>query len=340
MKIVKRIAIVLAILIGIYLIIGLFSPSKAHIERTTFIGVSSQVAFGEINDLTHWKNWSYWDNIDPTMKSSFEGPQSGVGAKHLWESTNDSVGKGTLTITKSEPGKFVETELAFEGMGTSLGGWTIRDTSGGVVVTTYMDIEMPFYAAPMMLFANMDKMLGGDFEKSLAGLKKHCESLTAGTSVAEIQIEATVMPAMKLMTITDSCSEKEISMRLGMLYGEIGAEMQKQGMKQSGAPFGIYHHVTMNDSVTYFRFEAGVPVDKAGTSNGRVKYSDSPGGNAVKGIHLGPYELTPASHEQILKWITNNGKTVAGSPWEVYVTDPGTEPDASKWITEIYYPVQ
>ena len=29
-----------------------------------------------------------------------------------------------------------------------------------------------------------------------------------------------------------------------------------------------------------------------------------------------------------------------GPSWEVYVTDPGAEPDTSKWQTDIYFPVE
>jgi AraC family transcriptional regulator len=29
-----------------------------------------------------------------------------------------------------------------------------------------------------------------------------------------------------------------------------------------------------------------------------------------------------------------------GDPWEVYVTDPGDEPDPSKWQTELVYPIE
>jgi len=33
------------------------------------------------------------------------------------------------------------------------------------------------------------------------------------------------------------------------------------------------------------------------------------------------------------------GLTQTGGPWEVYATDPGAEPDTSKWLTEIWFPV-
>jgi effector-binding domain-containing protein len=42
----------------------------------------------------------------------------------------------------------------------------------------------------------------------------------------------------------------------------------------------------------------------------------------------------------IQAWLEENARCVAGSPWEVYATDPGAEPDVSKWVTEVYYPLE
>ena len=39
------------------------------------------------------------------------------------------------------------------------------------------------------------------------------------------------------------------------------------------------------------------------------------------------------------EWIVREGLEPAGVPWEVYVTDPGAEPDPSKWRTDLYFPV-
>jgi AraC family transcriptional regulator len=36
----------------------------------------------------------------------------------------------------------------------------------------------------------------------------------------------------------------------------------------------------------------------------------------------------------------SQGLEPAGAPWEVYVTDPGAEPDPSKWRTDIFFPVR
>lgn len=342
MKIVKRIALVLGILVGIWLILALIAPAECHVERTTVINAPAATVYEQVNSFRNWKTWSYWDNIDKqTMNDSFAGPEAGVGATHYWNSPNDSVGKGHLTITKSEPNSFVETELFFDGMGSSFGGWKIKDTVGGVKVTTYMDMKSPFMMRPMMLFMNMDKMLGGDFEKSLAGLKQASEAAANAAPTSNVRIEATTVEPMKIMSVLDSCTSANISQKLGELYGEVGVALKKQNLNQAGAPFAVYHKVTTNpDGSMHFVIQAGIPVDKAGKTDGRVKYWETPAGNVVKAWHYGSYESTAQTHELMHNWITKNGKTIDGAPWEVYVTDPGNEPDQSKWLTEIYYPVK
>lgn len=341
MKILKGIGITVVLLVAVYLILALFGPSSMHVERSIMIDASSETVFNEINSLKQWKSWSYWDNIDPNMKSTYEGPESGVGAKHIWTSEHDSVGNGSLTVKTSQPNTLVECDLAFEGMGTSTSGWHLKDTAGGVLVTATMDGETPFLFRPMMLFMNMDEMLGKDFEATLAGLKKHCESLPSPEMTAEYVMENAMTPAWKLLTIQDSATSETISQKLGELYGEIMGEMAKQKLTQAGAPVAIYDNVAYNpDGSMKFWFKAGIPVDKAGKNSGRVMYWENTPGNAVKCNYYGDYAKTDECHEAIDKYITDHGKTINGGVWEVYVTDPMVEKDTAKWLTEIYYPVQ
>jgi effector-binding domain-containing protein len=60
----------------------------------------------------------------------------------------------------------------------------------------------------------------------------------------------------------------------------------------------------------------------------------------VRLTHVGPYETLSTAHETLHKWIGENKREASGRPWEVYVTDPGSEPDNTKWVTEVYYPLK
>ena len=43
---------------------------------------------------------------------------------------------------------------------------------------------------------------------------------------------------------------------------------------------------------------------------------------------------------RLLGWVGKNGLTPRGGTWEVYWTDPGLEPDAAKWRTQLFVPVR
>jgi effector-binding domain-containing protein len=331
MKILKKIAIVLAVLFGLFIIISLFLPSNVRVERSTMINVPSSVAFEQVNNFHHWPHWSYWDNIDPNMKSTYEGPESGVGARHFWESDNKDVGHGNITIVKSTPSSEILTDLEFEGMGTSHGGWMFRDTTGGCIATTYMEMDMGFFGRVFGLM--MDGMLGKDFEKTLAGLKKHCESLPAASPIV---VEATTTPEQILATYKSTTDLKNISADIGASYGKIGEFLKKNNLEIAGSVLAIYHSF----SPEKIEMECAIPIAKEVKGEGEVNVMKMPAGNAVVAHYYGPYMGTELAHAEIEKFVKANNKKVTGSPWEVYVTDPGIEKDTAKWLTEVYYPVE
>jgi effector-binding domain-containing protein len=41
-----------------------------------------------------------------------------------------------------------------------------------------------------------------------------------------------------------------------------------------------------------------------------------------------------------MKYVEDNQLAANGDPYEVYVTDPGTEPNPEKWLTVLYHPVK
>ncbi|MDF2438101.1 MAG: hypothetical protein K0Q95_2477 [Bacteroidota bacterium] len=334
MKILKKVGIVLLILVGLYIIISLFLPSIVRVERSTVIKAPVQVVFEQVNNFQNWPKWSYWDNIDPQMKSTYEGPESGVGAKHLWTSNHKDVGTGSIVIVDSKPYSTILTDLEFEGMGTSHGGWFFKEVEGGTETTTYMEMDMGFFGRIMGLM--MEGMLGGDFEKTLAGLKKHCESLPANPAAAPIVIEPTTTQEQWLATYKTTTDMKSISEDIGKSFQKIGEFMGKHKLEIAGPVLAIYHGFS-HDKI---EMECGIPIGKEIKGEGEVNVIKMPAGNAVVAHYYGPYKGTESAHASIDKFIKENNKKVTGSPWEVYVTDPGVEKDTAKWLTEIYYPVE
>jgi effector-binding domain-containing protein len=63
---------------------------------------------------------------------------------------------------------------------------------------------------------------------------------------------------------------------------------------------------------------------------------------ATRGLQIdyyGAYDKTEAAHYAMDDYLGANGLELVGAVREVYVTDPMSEPDTSKWLTQIIYPV-
>jgi AraC family transcriptional regulator len=90
------------------------------------------------------------------------------------------------------------------------------------------------------------------------------------------------------------------------------------------------------DEVT---LEAGFVVPRRIEPVGEVVASRLPGGRVVRAVHIGPYSTMTATYDRMRAWILEHSLIPTMPMWEVYLTDPGTDPDPATWRTEICWPV-
>ena len=90
----KRIILGLIVLLAIAVGIAFLLPGKVHVERSIAIAAPAEKIFPLINSPRRFNEWSPWAQIDPDMKITFSGPESGVGATMEWQSENRNVGAG------------------------------------------------------------------------------------------------------------------------------------------------------------------------------------------------------------------------------------------------------
>ncbi len=173
----KKVLIGLAVLVAVFLIVVAVQPSEYTVTRSAAIAAPASEVFPAVNELRRWQRWSPWEALDPTMKRTFEGPEAGVNAAYAWAG-NDKVGEGRMTITESKPNEVVKLKLEFfkPMAGTSDVAFTFKEGAGKTDVTWAMSGKNNFVGKAFCLFMNMDKMLGGEFEKGLAQLKAATES--------------------------------------------------------------------------------------------------------------------------------------------------------------------
>ena len=236
-----------------------------------------------------------------------------------------------MTITESvEPSKIL-TSLEFSEWKTP-GGWLFDETDEGVRTTLFMDMDMPFYARIPGMF--MDKMLGKDFDKTLANLKAYTESLPAETTNT-YTVETVTTTQAHVMSMHVTSNSREFSGKIDEAFSKIQAAMAKQDLKQAGAMYTIYYKWS-KDTVD---MEPGIVVNNAGKKDGDVNAAELPPTKAVKVDHYGSTN-TEVAHYFLDEWAKKNNVNFTGPPWEEYVTDSKSEPDSAKWLTRVYYPVK
>lgn len=183
MRIIKKILIILAVIVLVVAAVGfLFFPSHIHVERNVVINQKQDVLFNYVNDLTKWNTWSPWHELDTTTIYVFAGPASGEGATMKWESKNKNVGKGSMKFVEVKPDSLIREELNFMEQGVANSYFRFSPSGEGTNMVWGFDVEAG--ANPLMRIMGkfMDGMIGKDFEKGLATLKKTLESMPAPAS--------------------------------------------------------------------------------------------------------------------------------------------------------------
>jgi hypothetical protein len=168
-----------AALVGLILVVGLFLPTTAHVERSIVTGASPDTVYGIVSGFRRFNEWSPWFDLDPQAQYTYTGPESGVGATMAWASDPSKAGSGTQEIVAVEPGRSVTTRLDFGPQGQATAQMTIEPDGAGSRVTWAFDtsFEGDFLGRYFGLF--FDRWIGADYEKGLARLKAIAEATPA-----------------------------------------------------------------------------------------------------------------------------------------------------------------
>jgi hypothetical protein len=172
----KKILIGVGAAFALLLFVISLQPATFHVERSISMSAPPEAAFAQVNDFHAWGAWSPWEKLDPNMKRSYDGAAAGVGAKYAWVG-NKEVGEGRMTIVQSEAAKIaIKLEFLKPFQATNIATFTFTKTPEGTKTTWAMDGNNNFISKAFHLVMDMDKMIGPDFERGLAGMKTAAEA--------------------------------------------------------------------------------------------------------------------------------------------------------------------
>jgi len=161
--------------IAVVLVLAAMQPDQFRVQRSAAINAPPEKIFPLISDLKAWTAWSPFEK-DAAMKRTYSPSTSGKGAAYAWDG-NSQVGAGNVLITDAPAPSRVSLNL---NMVRPLEvhnavDFTLTPAGESTTVTWAMRGEVPYFAKVIHVFMNMDKMVGGEFEKGLANIKAIAE---------------------------------------------------------------------------------------------------------------------------------------------------------------------
>ena len=226
-----------ALILGLA-VIGIFLPSRAHVEHSITIDASRATVFALLNDFHQVNKWSPWIEDDPNARIEIFGPRRGVGATVLWD--GNIVGQGSQTINESVRFERVVTALDFGDQGKADVVFDLSETDDGTVVVWTFNMEFGFNLIGRYIGLILGGVVGEDNEKGLASLKSMAEGLPkadfSDVEIEHIVVEATDIAYLPATSIPEATA---ISDAMGKAYFNILGFIDENDLQEAGAPMSI-----------------------------------------------------------------------------------------------------
>jgi len=156
-----------------------------------------------------------------------------------------------------------------------------------------------------------------------------------------IEVKEKELATQTVASIRATTTFAEIGKTLGEILPVLWQTLQTAGVSPLGPPFTLYDPMPPDmDMETPFGLEGAFLVPE-GTmlSDERVKISILPAGHVLEATHIGHYDELHKTYSELDQYLKAKNLILRDRIRETYLTDPETEPDPSKWITLITYPV-
>jgi len=146
-----------------------------------------------------------------------------------------------------------------------------------------------------------------------------------------INCELKKLASQPTLSIRLKTAAQDLPQVFGKGYGEIAQYLGELQEQPAGPPFAIYYNMDMQN----LDVEFGFPISKNLDGRGDIHTSETPSGESVSCVHVGPYNEVEPTYNTLFQWIKENGYEATGATYEVYLNDPDETPP-EKLETQIF----
>ncbi|ANW96676.1 hypothetical protein AXE80_10500 [Wenyingzhuangia fucanilytica] len=175
---IKKIIVVIAIVLGLYLIIGVIAPKDVSVEHTVEINKPLGEVFTYFDSLENMEEWSPWQKKGFKTVHEYINEDTSEGSIHRWASTDEDRGEAEHITKRVIKNKSITSDLNFKKpyklvINESL---EFEPTASGTNVTFTAETHYGFNESIKMMFSGVNKLIKKDVQDALTYAKDALES--------------------------------------------------------------------------------------------------------------------------------------------------------------------
>ena len=303
------VTLLLLTLVAIYV----FIPGQTTISKSVLVNANRDALFRKMQHGELWFEW--WPGkIAPDTAIRYE----------IENYTFKPLPARALSVPVMIQSKWFETASEFTFLPIN------KDST-----TVHIEVTMP---APNNPIRRLRQYLDpGQLEHAISKILTSIDSTFSNVgNLYDYNIEKKLVVDSILISTFEEMNAYPTIPKIYALIDQLKEYTINHGAKETGLPM---LNISTPDSIHYL-VRVAIPVNKRLPASGNISYKWMLGGGniLVTEVKGGPEEINNA-YKQIINYIADHGRTAPAISFESLVTDRRNEPDSSKWITRIYYPV-
>ncbi len=308
----------LVVIIIVAVSVYLFIPGKIEIARTAYVNAPPDVAYRNVSQESGWKRW--W----PSENYANKEPRATQREEFVYDDikyavTSHSLGPVEIHIT-TNGSEFGSTLLVIPlKKDSAVLHWKCIIETGNNPIQ-----KIKYYGESKKIERGMNNIL--DSLQSFLGRKENLYNIL----IERAKVTDTILVTSKI-TLDHYPTTAEVYNEINKLKQYISS----QGVKETNYPM---LHVLKSDS-NHYETMVAIPVSRRIENNvDFVSKRMVPGNILVARVRGGRHSIEKAFAE-METYVKDHELIPPAIPFESLETDRLKEPDTTKWITRIYFPI-
>jgi effector-binding domain-containing protein len=327
-----EILISIAIVLALYIAVGIVLPSSRHIVEKIETNRKLTIVFDTINSFRRFKDWNPVVLRDPRMQLAVSGPEEGVGAVFEYNSDEKGVGKGKWEIVESVPREKVAINITNVERGENKRTAFFLKPTGrnnrNVEITQTYDVEYGWNLIGRYAGLYVTRHVGDDMKNGLTRLTNMLAAIpnidyaVSGSKMTTPKVVE--HPAENLLVVNAGAVERgnaQIQASMDANREWIKRVMEANDLETAG-PLRI---ITTDLGRETYTFDVAQPVRKKGDAalgevkvQGPVLFVESPATKAVAADYTGYMAELENVRNALRAWAATHGHDVKDRAFEDY----------------------